>query len=56
MEKSEICQRYHHNCHGRVCSGAAYQPGRITISSKTKFTSKVIHYVHLCDKFYKSVM
>jgi len=38
------------------CSGAAYQLGRITSSSKTKFTSKVILYTHLCDKFYKSVM
>lgn len=56
MEESEICQRSHHSCDGLLCSGAAYQSGRITNSSKTKFTSKVIHYTHVCDKFYKSVM
>jgi hypothetical protein len=56
VEKSEICQRSNHSCHGHLCSGAAYQSGRITNSSKTKFTSKVIHYTYLCDKFYKSVV
>jgi hypothetical protein len=52
MEESEICQRSQHSCHGLLCSGAAHLSGRITNSSKTKFTNK---YTHLCDKFYKSV-